>query len=325
MRHSLVASAGLGLGVVLGGTLTLLWSATFAHAEAADTDSAVPEAREAALEEMRRDNAALRAQLEQAAASGARTVAEVLAAPTPARASSPLSRDEAVVLERLLAALAEQQHAGLLRQHFAEQIGSLVRLVVDVWISAGTPQPAMQLLAQLGQGLFEVETVVSLAAAALAQGDRAGALDAYLVGLQISPDSAAVVGGLCELDAAAGLAALDRLLLERQDEPRLRGQLEPQRLALLLAAHRREEALLLFDRLIAEERMTPDDESDDGLDLWDFAVRYEPTLALERLRRQLEGVAADDGGHLRKQVARALRFSGDLPAARRELDKLLAE
>lgn len=315
---------GLLVGVLLGaagGAGATLLLAPPGEVDASTHEPGVTSATSVDVPQLQRELQALQQRLRDVEAASARQAAE---APTQARPAAPeLSRAEAAVLDELLRLLGEQFHAGMVRQHFASCVDDLVALLVSVWCSCGSPERGLEMFMRLPEVACDAEMVADIGDALLQRGDRALATRVYLLGLQRTPDALSLVHALLDLDPGAALAVIDEELARRPGEPELREQWHAQRVALLLAAGRREEALPLIDKLITDGDMGGDDE-DEGFDFWELLIRHDPGAALERLRVQLGKADDESRSAWELRVARATRIHGDVAAARRMLLEQLA-
>ncbi|MCC6785295.1 MAG: hypothetical protein IT457_20765 [Planctomycetes bacterium] len=226
-------------------------------------------------------------------------------------ADATVVADNAAALDILLAELGEQLQAGLVRSRYAQSTGELAMIVMQTWMQTGSPERAFRLLQTLRIDGIDANTAHWIGNALKEKGDKALARDAFLIGLRMNPTDWSIVQALAEIDPEAGLQEQLRLTADMASPS---DDLAMQKALLLLAAHRREEALAAIDSMIGAGKMQDY--------LWDQLVKRDPAAAVERLRKQLE--TASDNVDMRMRLVQALRNGGDQAAARKEIDSILA-
>lgn len=219
--------------------------------------------------------------------------------------------DNAAALEVILGELAEQLQAGILRRRYAQSPAELAMLVMQAWVETGSPERAYRLLQTLRIAGLDSGTAHWIGNALKEKGDKTLARDAFLVGLRLNPTDWSIIQALAEVDPIAALEEQARLTADSTNGG---DDVVLQKALLLLAAHRRDEALSVVDKLIADGKATDY--------IWDQLVQREPAAAVERLRKQLEAAAGNDD--MRMRLVQALRNAGDAATARKEIDAVLA-
>ena len=315
----LVGAAALGIPAFLSGPGDRPPGLSAARTDA--NGDVVP--GESDLDRLLEENARLRADLERLRNRPGRAEVSTEEATTPTdeevtpveavdTTSDPqLIADTNHALQVLLAEMTEQITFGLLRERFKEDATELATFVMQTWMANGQPERALQLLQTLRLPGFTSDTAHWIAQALKEKGNRTLARDALLIGLRINPTDWSVIQMLAEIDPDAALEAQARHLANAGE---VGDEVPMQKALLLLAAHRRDDALKLIDQMIADGKMADY--------VWDQLVEREPAAAAERLRVQLAAQPEDDEVQLR--LVTALRNAGDATAARAQIDAMLA-
>jgi tetratricopeptide (TPR) repeat protein len=247
---------------------------------------------------------------EPAGGSGARDEAELRAAaleivlpPTPPG------------FDELLAELERVIGSGLLTERFRRDPSELPGFLMYTWLQLGRPAEALALLARLPAEASDSELAGRIGDALEGLGDQAGAAQAYRLALAREPDDWDRLQALMRVAPEEALAEIEGYASEFG----LEGDqgVAMQRAAALLAVGRSDEALAIFDRLLAAN---PNDEF-----LWSELMERAPAAAEERLRARMAGAAGEELAATRLRLAVALRGSGRQREAVELLGQALAE
>lgn len=308
-----------GIAAALGAAISLATAAAWSTPPSAPPPAG-PSAESRADEELR----SLRAEVAVLRRSNAGSERQDASAPrtddppAAATASEQTPAQDAALLERLLAELEEQRHARLLRRYYAQRLPELAEVLMRVWLEAGSPLRAWQLLAGLDGRLELAAAYRTVVATALQEAHLPEAVDAFLLMLRHDIQDTTAITQLAGLDGAAAMAALDAHEREHADDPKVAGSLRDERARLLFRMGRTKEALAMVEQILADGEFHGD--------LWQQLVEQTPARAVAWLREQLAASTDEDTSRdRRRRLVDALMQSGDARAARSELDRLLAD
>lgn len=315
--------AGFGAGAVFGGSSTD--SAVAAPPEPAGSAAAATGSA-AESEFLRQELERLRAELAAAGFGQAREAARPSAAERQAgEARSAADLQEAALaivlpnpppgFDELLAELQQLSDSGKLVERFRREPGALPGFLMDTWLRTGRPGEALRLLTRLSPEAGDSGTASQIGRALELGGDPGGAAQAYRIALGNEPGDWDLLQCLMRVAPEEALAEVEAYASEfGLDDDQGTAM---QRAVALLATGRADEALGIFDALIAAN---PADEF-----LWGELVQRAPAAAEQRLRARLAGAAGDELASTRLMLANLLMSSGRQDEAAELLGTALAE
>lgn len=298
---SRIAWTATAVGLVLGIPLGALCAGTWRKGIASADESAAPRGARAAPAHAApaEDPALLRAELERLREElAARPAASTRQAIEPL-AARPLEANAASAVEGGTDELARLIESGALYAAFAQDADGAAEFLFQTYMRAGLPQDALRVLRAHD---LPAESSAEVAQALLASGDRAGATEALVLGLERHAEDfdwrdPRWGPQLERNDPAAALAALERWKAARGDEPDAR--MDTRRAALLARLGRSDEARGLLDWVW--------NNSEPNELAWRTLGDVDPKLAETRMLATLEG----DGAYDWDNQARYLSFLRD--------------
>jgi tetratricopeptide (TPR) repeat protein len=214
-------------------------------------------------------------------------------------------------LAHLIREVEEQLRAGVFEVCYGEHPPGLAYLVIDRWMTAQQPERALLLLERLGDP--ELLTYGNWVGSNLMErGDRAGAVRAYLLGLQNDPADWTAVLALADLDPgmAVALRAGSNLAPEKREEPAFRAQS-----ALLMLAQGQTEAAQAALTELTQSGQMP-------IEIWESLIKLDPSFAASRLD-SMRTQGSFDENNMGFLLADALRQAGRGAEARETLSAML--